>query len=51
MYKRFLLRFKNSVKKQLIKSFNKNNHGIIKEKSPPVETERPLTIACHMKKF
>jgi hypothetical protein len=21
----------------------------IKEKSPPVETERPLTIACHMK--
>jgi hypothetical protein len=47
----FSLCVKNRVKKQLIKGFRKIIAEIIKEKSPPVETERPLTIACHMKKI
>jgi hypothetical protein len=36
---------RNNLSKVLIKIME-----TIKEKSPSVETERPLTIACHMKK-
>jgi hypothetical protein len=42
------LNFKNNGKKSKIQSFGKIMY--IKKESPSVETERPLTIACHMKK-